>query len=162
MGEYFAAYLSVLLTIAVQTSKTLIHRWHAQSSAHALNQPPQWIFIQLPRTIMTAQGPGKHHEAYKLSTELLLPCFRGHVTLETRWESNKLLACVTHHGEHLETGHYRVLVSEGTEHWILDDARQIKKASSEQLGKHPSACTSYSLQRSQHAPTMRRVRAQIQ
>ena len=53
--------------------------------------------------------------------------------METRWEPYKLLACVTHHGAHLETDHYRVLVREGAEHWILDDARQIKKASNEQL-----------------------------
>ena len=62
-----------------------------------------------------------------------LACFAGTGTLDVRWVPYRLLACVMHHGEHLWTGHYRTLVSAGSDCWILDDARAAERADEDQL-----------------------------
>ena len=120
--------------------QTLIQRWHQQqSSMHALHSPPPWLFVQLPRATRSPEGPSKSSEAYIIPQELLLPSFCDTVTLNVRWVTYRLLACVTHHGPHLCAGHYRTLVRVGQTSWILDDARKAAKASAQQL-EEASTC----------------------
>ncbi|CAE7242148.1 Pol [Symbiodinium sp. CCMP2592] len=112
----------------------LLQEWHMyQSAKHAVLTPPPWLFLQLPRAHMQAGRPCKRHEAYILPEELLLPCFEGHATLNVRWTPYVIRALITHHGEHLATGHYRTLVREGGAYWLQDDARRAVKASEAQL-----------------------------
>ena len=112
----------------------LIQQWHLQQSAmHALVHEPPWLFVQLPRAQLSDQGPCKRNEAYIFPDELLLPLFVGQETLNVRWASYEVKAYITHHGEHLETGHYRTLVREGNSFWLQDDARKAAKASDLQL-----------------------------
>ncbi|CAE7817602.1 unnamed protein product [Symbiodinium sp. CCMP2592] len=49
------------------------------------------------------------------------------------WAPYVIRALITHHGEHLATGHYRTLIREGETYWLQDDARRAVKASEAQL-----------------------------
>ena len=110
----------------------LINHWHRQASLHALDRPTPWIFLQLPRFVVSEGEIQKTCEPYLLAGLVQLPIFREPGTLGITWHDYAITSYIRHHGPNPTSGHYTTLLGSAPP-YLLDDDRVPQKASASEL-----------------------------
>ena len=77
---------------------------------------------------MIRDVPGKRFDHLDLPHVLQLPVFLGARSLEIEWCSYAHVACIIHHGDQLNTGHFTALVRGGQTYSALDDDKACTDA----------------------------------
>ena len=110
----------------------LINHWHRQASLHALDRPTPWIFLQLPRFVVSDGEIQKTREPYLLTGLVQLPVFREPGTLGITWHDYAITSYIRHHGPSPTSGHYTTLLGSAPP-YLLDDDRMPQKANTSEL-----------------------------
>ena len=110
----------------------LINCWHQQESLHALDVPPPWLFVQLPRFEVISGRVCKTNRPYILAGAVRLPTFSEPGTFQVTWHTYNIACYIRHHGRTPHSGHYTVLVN-SRQPYLLDDDRTPAAATAEEL-----------------------------
>ena len=116
-----------------------LQSWCLQPAKHAMTSLPRALCLHLPR-YRQENGVSKSFAPLHMAAEEVVhvPYFTG--ILQVAWAPYVLTAGVMHHGESLESGHYRCFLSLHGEWRVTDDGKRTQPVTALQLEEIATTC----------------------
>ena len=116
-----------------------LQSWCLQPAKHAMTSLPRALCLHLPR-YRQENGVSKSFAPLHMAAEEVVhvPYFTG--ILQVAWAPYVLTAGVMHHGESLESGHYRCFLSLHGEWHVTDDGKRTQPVTALQLEEIATTC----------------------